>query len=604
MKPRPAPDPQPAPLQPPVPGPVRETASDPCAPLPGSAVRCSVSGAWPDLDDLPRDLSDSRRETVSDLSTLATWMDTGDARHPDWDLVDLVNRAVSHDHHSPENSPARHTPLNQVDRYQLRQLLNAGGQGTVYLGWDPLLRREVAVKIAHDACDDALASALPLGEEGMLLARISHPGLAQVYDCGWCAGRLYLVMEYVAGTNLAEYRRSHQWSARAARRILEQVAQATAAAHRHGILHLDLKPDNVLAMACGRCKLIDFGMGALLSTLRDIPVNLAAGTPEFMSPEQRSGDPRRWSAASDVFGLGALGYWLLIGEPPLPPRLLEEDELHSLLRQAQERLCRETIDVPLARLCRRALEFEPGDRWPSAAEFAGALTGKDRRQLQGKLCLLAGGLSLLAAGSVSLMDDKVLPAPRTPAMMMVPIPVDAGSRPRLELRVATLTPRTPQVLIWSPRLGLTPIYGLDHRSLDSINLWEPHGNLQAIQLETTDSLWFACCLPDRAAFDRIDAILRRLHVRTNLWTDGSRGFKWEDSSGTDHLQIPALTPQIQADLNWLSGELGQLECEFHCTLLRQPEGQPGNIAFSLSLPGEAPGQRIPRNRTVAGELEH
>ena len=192
--------------------------------------------------------------------------------------------------------------------------LGRGGQATAYLVFDPDLAKSVVLKLSHDAVlpgeQDELRS------EGRVLAELSHPHLARVLHYDLFEGRPYLVMEHVAGQNLAQWAGSVRPPQREAIRLVVDIAEALAAAHRRGVIHRDLKPANVLIDEQGEPRVIDFGLawhrhGWDESGESD---SVVAGTVAYIPPEQARGELNRVGVRSDVFGLGGILYFLLTGQ--------------------------------------------------------------------------------------------------------------------------------------------------------------------------------------------------------------------------------------------------------------------------------------------------
>lgn len=202
-----------------------------------------------------------------------------------------------------------------LDDFRILRQLGQGGMGVVFLAEQAQPRRLVAIKMLGGAItEQALAR---FGREANLLARLSHPGIAQVYALGHTRhGAPFLVMEYVDGQHLNDYAGDQDRVERL--RLLASIADAVEHAHSRGVIHRDLKPSNILIGADGQPKILDFGIGFL----RDAGESLTAtgavlGTPAYMSPEQAGGH-EDIDARADVYALGAIGYELLTGRVPLP----------------------------------------------------------------------------------------------------------------------------------------------------------------------------------------------------------------------------------------------------------------------------------------------
>ncbi|HKI37473.1 MAG TPA: protein kinase [Gemmataceae bacterium] len=267
-----------------------------------------------------------------------------------------------------------------VGPYTLAEELGRGGMGVVFKAHDGALRRTVAVKLLRPGLADAEARARFL-REARAAARFHHEHAVAVYAADHTADGLpYLVMEYVAGPTLAGLIRARQrLEPHEAVAVVVQVADALAAAHAAGLIHRDVKPGNVLLEAAEspagvlRAKLADFGLA------RDAAPGTAltregvlAGTPAYMSPEQVRGG-EALDGRTDVFSLGVTLYEALTGEPPFrgAPHLVLQQVLHEA-PQPPRRL-NDAIPRDLETVCLKALEKDPGRRYPGAAELAADL---------------------------------------------------------------------------------------------------------------------------------------------------------------------------------------------------------------------------------------
>lgn len=204
------------------------------------------------------------------------------------------------------------------DRYRLTELAGAGGMATVYRGEDLLLEREVAVKFLREPyASDAEARERFL-YEARAAAKLDHPNIVHVYDVGQDAGgHPYLVMELVPGEDLkALIRRSAPLTVARALTIAREISDGVGVAHQAGIVHCDLKPQNILLTESGQVKVTDFGIARALQEEEsdEEPVEVVWGSPHYLSPEQAMG--RRPTPASDVYSIGVMLYEMLTGVPP------------------------------------------------------------------------------------------------------------------------------------------------------------------------------------------------------------------------------------------------------------------------------------------------
>jgi len=203
-----------------------------------------------------------------------------------------------------------------TDRYVLDRPLGRGGMGAVYAARDTLLDRDVAIKVSN-----AIAPESSLDErlrvEARVLSRLEHPGIVPVHDAGRLAdGRLFYVMKLVQGETL----RAHLPRLPPSRKLalFERVVDTVAFAHAAGILHRDLKPDNIMVGSFGEVLVLDWGVAKVMGMAAD---GLRAGTPGFMAPEQERGDAGDVGPQADVFALGAMLSWMIEADPPASKRL-------------------------------------------------------------------------------------------------------------------------------------------------------------------------------------------------------------------------------------------------------------------------------------------
>ena len=262
----------------------------------------------------------------------------------------------------PENDSARSSASlpPSVGGYPILAKLGAGGQADVYRAWHPRLKTDVVVKwYREDTFPEADASQVT--SEAHTLCLIRHPNLGQILDVGIEQGRHFVIMEYISGHTFSTWQRQFKPTILRIAAVLAHAADAVDAVHRHGALHLDLKPGNVIVDDEGNPRVIDFGMARLHGRESQRSMLLAPGTPEYMSPEQCAGDASRISVASDVYGLGAILFSALSGRPIRTEGRVTLEPDWSLIRHAPGRL---------RRICRKALATRPQDRHESAAALA------------------------------------------------------------------------------------------------------------------------------------------------------------------------------------------------------------------------------------------
>jgi predicted Ser/Thr protein kinase len=314
-----------------------------------------------------------------------------------------------------------------VGKYRVIALIAESGQAFVYRGVHPALGLDVAIKLSRQPLH-AAADRDRLLREGRLLAELDHPGLARVHDFDLHEGRPFLVMDYVRGRTLDQELREEGMSPRVAADRVASVADALAAVHRCGVIHHDVKPPNILIDVTGRPRLIDFGLAMLRSAWTDetAPAGSVWGSAPFMAPEQARGETARIGPQTDLFALGAVLYYLLVGQPPFAGTRFE-DVLERARRCDWDREALRTARVPrrLKAICARALSAEPEQRYRRAEDLAADLrVWLHRRWLIGG-SIAAGGLFLLGLTAFGPRDQRppAMPTPPTHAAVVRPDPL-------------------------------------------------------------------------------------------------------------------------------------------------------------------------------------
>ena len=262
-----------------------------------------------------------------------------------------------------------------ADRYELEELVGAGGMSSVYKARDTLLERNVALKILHPQFGDDDEYVERFRREARAVARLSHPNIVTVIDRGEDGdGRQFIVFEYVEGENLKELvDRSGPLPVRRAIELTLQVAHGLAFAHEQGLVHRDVKPQNVLLNEAGEAKVTDFGIARSLDVERGMTqTGTVLGTSNYIAPEQASGRPVE--ARTDVYSLGVVLYELLTAEVPFPGENFVAVAMKHI-NEPPPSLLERRPDVPvrLAAAVDRALAKNPEDRFPTMAAFAAEL---------------------------------------------------------------------------------------------------------------------------------------------------------------------------------------------------------------------------------------
>ena len=263
------------------------------------------------------------------------------------------------------------------DAFELGDELGRGGMAIVYRATDRRLRRAVAIKVLPPELAFNQDVRTRFLREAQTSAGLTHPNIVPIFTVDERDHVVFFVMGLVEGESLAaRLRRQRRLDADASRRILSDVAEALAYAHAHGVVHRDIKPDNILLAGDGRILVSDFGIArAAAEDSRLTVTGIAVGTPAYMSPEQAMGE-REVDGRSDIYSLGVVGYQMLCGEPPFAasntPAMLMKHMVEPP-RPLRER----APDVPpaLAAAIHHALEKRPEDRWRDASAFRDALRG-------------------------------------------------------------------------------------------------------------------------------------------------------------------------------------------------------------------------------------
>ena len=309
-----------------------------------------------------------------------------------------------------------------IGRYEIVRLLGRGGMGEVYLARDPVLDRDIALKlIGSDLDDDAVRKRL--AQEARAAGRLRHPNIVTTFDAGQHEGRAYIAMEYVPGETLRSLiRRQAALPLRRRLELIEDACAGLAHAHHAGVIHLDIKPDNLMLDETGIVKVLDFGIARVVKS-QTLVTNHLVGTLRYMSPEQISGRPL--DRRSDVFSLGCAFYELVTYTPAYAGSFSEivtriaAGPIPSLLAVVPE------IDPRLDAVIRRAMAIDPSDRYD------------DLDDLRAELARIRGEIAPF---------DDLKPAQPTPVVSggppATPLPaIDAGSHRSQKAQSAPLSRR-------------------------------------------------------------------------------------------------------------------------------------------------------------------
>ncbi len=267
--------------------------------------------------------------------------------------------------------------LTKLGKFEIIRLLGQGSMGEVYLGRDPMIGREVAIKVIHAASTLGKDARERFAREARAAGVLNHPNIVTIHELGEDQGVLYLAMEHVKGEDLASLLREGNLSAREVVEVMAQVCDGLAVAHRHHILHRDIKPSNIKVVWDGstlQAKILDFGVAKHINS-DTTDEGTVFGTVNYMAPEYlQSGRP---DARSDLFAVGVVIYEALTGAPPFDgpsPGAI----IYRLLHEHPPQLakdCFQGLSPDLQSVLNRLLAKDPGNRFQTAEDVARALRG-------------------------------------------------------------------------------------------------------------------------------------------------------------------------------------------------------------------------------------
>ena len=261
------------------------------------------------------------------------------------------------------NVPAR------FGRYELLETIGQGSLGTLYRGHDTLLGRAVAIKLMAAGFQGDAAAQARFFSEARAAARLQHVNIVTMFEFGEQDDTAYIVMEFLNGSNLADWLDVHPSLPLAEKLDIGiQLCAGLDAAHRQGVVHRDVKPGNIWVCDDGTVKLLDFGIGS--ATASDATIADALGSPAYMSPEQVTG--KQVDARTDIFSAGAVLYEVVTGRLPF-----EADSptaiMLKIMNEAARPIADDELPPALKAAVARALEKAPEDRYPHASDFGRAL---------------------------------------------------------------------------------------------------------------------------------------------------------------------------------------------------------------------------------------
>jgi serine/threonine-protein kinase len=289
-------------------------------------------------------------------------------------------------------------------RYVLEELAGAGGMSSVYRAHDRLLDRRVALKVLHSTYLEDEEAVARFRREAQAVAQLSHPNVVTVIDRGEEDGHQFIVFEYVDGVTLKEHlARRGPLPPQEAATIAIDVGEALAYAHGHGIVHRDVKPQNVILNGDGAAKVTDFGIARSVDVDKSVTqTGTVIGTGDYIAPEQASGRPV--VPASDVYGLGCVLFELLTGSPPFSGSAFVDVAMqHIHAPPPSVRELRPDVPPRLAAAVERALQKDPADRFESMEAFVAEL----------RACLAEPEPAPATDAATAVLPRAPAPPPRT-----------------------------------------------------------------------------------------------------------------------------------------------------------------------------------------------
>src|SRR5882724_6817420 len=331
--------------------------------------------------------------------------------------------------------------LGELGDYELLEEIGRGGQGVVFRARQKSLNRTVALKVISLGQWASEAHLKRFRREAEAAASLDHPSIVPIYEVGERDGSCYFSMMFVEGGQLDEVVRRKPMSIRQAAELIAKVARTVHYAHEHGIVHRDIKPGNILLDVKGEPHLTDFGLARLIETESAMTRTLEVlGTPSYMAPEQAVGNNAQPTSATDVYGLGAVLYQLLTGQPPFAGGTTYETiKLLLDTEPRQPRLWNRRIGRDLSAICLKCLEKDPKRRYPSALALAEDLehwlkhepirakrsgffthARKWMRRKPALAALIASLIALAAAMGWNLWKSELISRPATKGIAVLP----------------------------------------------------------------------------------------------------------------------------------------------------------------------------------------
>ncbi len=380
---------------------------------------------------------------------------------------------------SPSNAAPNSTVLN--DRYRLLAAVAAGGMATVYRGQDMLLNRLVAIKLLRDRYASDPQFVQRFRQEAQAAANLNHPNIVTIYDVGRdvvnARERHYIVMELIEGQDLKQALR---WRAANGQLftieevvdVARQICEGVGYAHRRGLVHCDLKPQNVLLTAEGRAKVTDFGIARAYTAAPNIGerTDVVWGSPQYYAPEQAAGAAP--TPASDVYSIGVMLYEMLTGRLPFESRdPMQLAQMHLTALPPPLHAANPNVTLQLEGIVMRALAKDPAQRYRDADQLARALSAYALQGEEQTLVNMQPAVPPSGSPPSSVVSRPAVSDPTAAPGHASSATTSTTSRPATAPASARLTQTGPDVLLWLLAavaflcvLGLIPLYVLVYQA--------------------------------------------------------------------------------------------------------------------------------------------
>jgi len=431
-----------------------------------------------------------------------------------------------------DRRPAGVKPGTQIGAYRIESVIGEGGMGVVYRAIDSRLNRPVAVKFLNADLAGAVARRR-FQREAQMASSLNHPHILTVYDVGDFEGCQYLVTEFVDGGTLRDWMRAKPRTWREIVNLMTGVADGLASAHQAGILHRDIKPQNILVGQNGYAKLADFGLAKPepRSTPEGLTQTIAShttqpgmilGTLAYMSPEQAAGRPT--DARSDIFSFGVLLYELLAGQRPFQAGT-DLELLHTIIQGAARPLP-EAIPLPLRMVVEKAIEKAPEERYQTARDMVVDLRRMSRQSAD-------PAVTPSAAPVVSLHESRRAPGIGAAAVALMAVVLLAGGfllwrsfgpAPQAPRKVISFEVQQPAGTIFAPPITRQPLavspdgsrLAFTATSANGTVIWiRDLASLEAKPLAGTDGAWSVFWTPDsRSIYFAVKRTLKQVNLET------------------------------------------------------------------------------------------